>query len=353
VSELEREIAAIIAEEGPVPIDRYMALCLGHPRFGYYTTRDPFGVSGDFITAPEISQVFGELVGIWLIGAWQAMGEPGDFHLVEPGPGRGTLMADILRTARRAAPAFAAAARIALVEASPRLIEAQRRLLGDGPTWHETVASLPGEGPLLLVANEFFDALPVRQFEYRRGSWHERVVGLDDDGTLVFGLVRSDLARAGGEGDIVEIAPARQAIARELGVRLARSGGAALIIDYGHLRTAPGDTLQALKAHRPVPVLEAPGSSDLTAHVDFEALVAAFAEGGGSAHGPLTQRQFLLAMGIEQRMAALAAGADAAAAARLARQEERLAGRTAMGNLFKVLAVTAPGLAAPYPFGTT
>ena len=348
---LERLIREAIESEGPMRLDRYMGLCLGHPQHGYYMARDPFGERGDFITAPEISQMFGELVGVWVIAAWSAMGQPAAYNLVELGPGRGTLMADMLRTARKAAPAFAAAASVHLVETSPVLRGQQRAALGTGITWHERLEDVP-EGPMVLVANEFFDALPIRQFEKRQGRWHERVVGLDN-GRLAIGLAEADLGSHGSDGDVIEFAPVRIDIARAIGERLARQPGAALIIDYGHLASHPGDTLQAMRKHGFAGIVETPGFCDLTSHVDFEALAKALAKGGATVLPGLTQRAFLLAMGLQQRGAMLAAKSDAAGRAVLERQMTRLAGTDQMGNLFKVLAATSAGLDTPYPFGRT
>lgn len=346
---LETLIAEMIAAEGPMRIDRYMALCLGHPRHGYYITRDPLGEKGDFVTAPEVSQTFGELIGVWAVGVWSAMGQPEAFSLVELGPGRGTLMADVLRTVRRAAPAFAAAAGVHMVETSPVLRARQRFAVGEGARWHDRLEDVP-EGPMILLANEFFDAIPIRQFERREGVWRERVIGLSDGGLSpgVGGIVPGSM---GKDGDVLEFAPAREEIARHIGQRLASHLGAALVIDYGHLHTAPGDTLQAMRAHRYVPITEAPGEADLTSHVDFEKLAAAFREAGAVAHHGMTQRDFLLAMGLEQRVAQLALRADDATRATLQRQMARLADEAQMGNLFKVLCVTAPGMTTPYPFG--
>lgn len=346
---LEVLLAELIAAEGPLRIDRYMALCLGHPRHGYYITRDPLGERGDFVTAPEVSQVFGELVGVWAVGAWGLMGQPGAFNLVELGPGRGTLMADVLRTVRKAAPAFAASASVHLVETSPVLRAAQRTAVGAGAQWHDRLEDVP-EGPMILLANEFFDAIPIRQFERREGVWRERVIGLTD-GRLspgVGGIVPGSMGR---DGDVMEFAPARDEIARHIGERIAAQPGAALLIDYGHLHTAPGDTLQAMRAHRFVPVTETPGEADLTSHVDFEKLAAAVREAGAVAHHGMTQRGFLLAMGLEQRIAQLALRADDVTRATLARQMARLADEAQMGNLFKVLCATSPGMSTPYPFG--
>lgn len=347
---LEQLIAETIAAEGPLAIDRYMALCLGQPQHGYYMTRDPIGAKGDFLTAPEISQVFGELIGVWVAEVWRIMGAPDPVALVELGPGLGTLMADMLRAVKRAAPGLAAAARVHLVETSPVLEARQRQLLGAAPQWHARLEDVP-EGPAILVANEFFDAVPIRQIEKRQGRWHERVVGLAD-GRLALGLGPPVPETGGAEGEIREPAPARAAIARLIGERLARQPGAALIIDYGHLRSQAGDTLQAMRGHRFVPVTDSPGEADLTSHVDFEALAEALVAGGASAHPPLTQRRFLLAMGLEPRFAQLAAAADAPTRGILARQQARLAEAAQMGNLFKVLAATSPGLETPYPFQT-
>ena len=346
---LETLIAELIAAEGPIRIDRYMALCLGHPRHGYYITRDPLGEKGDFVTAPEVSQAFGELIGVWAVGAWGLMGQPEAFNLVELGPGRGTLMADMLRTVRKAAPAFAAAARVHLVETSPVLRRKQHSAVGEGATWHDRLDDVP-DGPMILVANEFFDAIPIRQFERREGVWRERVIGLSE-GRLSLGAGGIVPGSMGKDGDVMEFAPARDEIARHIGARLASHLGAALLIDYGHLHTAPGDTLQAMREHRFVPVTETPGEADLTSHVDFEKLAAALREGGALTHQGMTQRDFLLAMGLEQRMAQLALRADDPTRAVLQRQMARLADEAQMGNLFKLLCATSPGLSAPYPFG--
>ena len=345
VTPLKKIIDEIIAAEGPMPLDRYMGLCLGHPAYGYYMTRDPLGEQGDFVTAPEISQVFGELVGVWCATAWVAMGRPPQFNLVELGPGRGTLMVDILR-ACKAMPGFCDAAKIHLVEMSPTLRKLQAEKLGSEVTWHDTLATL-GDGPMLLVANEFFDAIPIRQFEKRDRKWFERCVGA---GGLGFMPAALDAAQ-GMNGDVIEFAPQRSALAEEVGSRLSKDPGAALIIDYGHLQTRPGDTLQALRAHKYVAISDMPGESDITSHVDFEALGKALAQGGARTYSAITQCDFLLAMGIEPRVAILAAKADAETAEIMTRAVARLIGGSEMGQLFKVMVGTSPGLATPYPFG--
>ena len=343
---LEKILAEMIAAEGPMALDHYMALCLGHPVHGYYMKHDPFGARGDFITSPEISQIFGELIGVWCAAAWDAMGKPSQFNLVELGPGRGTLMADILKAAK-VMPGFREAARIHLVEMSPTLRKLQKEKLSADVTWHESLAGVP-EGPMLLVANEFFDAIPIRQFEKREGKWYERCIGAKG-----MGLMPATLdAKQGADGDVIEFAPQRLEIVKEIGQRLSHNAGAALIIDYGHLQTAPGDTLQAMRAHKYVELTDGPGESDITSHVDFEALGKAFDQGGARVHLAITQRAFLLAMGLERRAAILSAKADRKTQAILARTVARLTGETEMGNLFKVMVATSPDLATPYPFGT-
>ena len=271
--------------------------------------------------------------------------------VVLAGPGRGTLMADMLRTIGRVSPALAAAAVMHLVETSPVLRTRQRQAVGPGASWHMTLKEVPN-APMILVANEFFDAIPIRQIERRRGLWHERVIGLEQ-GRLARGLSGPVLGPEGRDGDVLELAPARDVIASQIGQRLSRHAGAALIIDYGHLTSAPGDTLQAMRRHGFTNVTDRPGECDLTSHVDFQALGRALTEGGADVLRPMTQRDFLLAMGLEQRFQRLELRADLLVTSTLRRQMARLADENQMGNLFKVLAATSPGMPCPYPFGQT
>lgn len=351
---LEEEIRALIAAEGPIPVSRYMALALGHPRHGYYMTRDPLGAAGDFTTAPEISQMFGELIGLWAVALWQQMGAPAPFHLVELGPGRGTLMADALRAARLL-PAFGDAARLHLVETSPVLRAAQARTLagcGLSPHWHACIADVP-EGPAIVLANEFFDALPIDQYVRTATGWHERRVGIGVDGALAFGLhpAPSPVARRligahGLPGDVFERLEAGPALV--VSRRLAAQGGGALIIDYGHAGGF-GDTLQALEQHAFADPLAHPGDADLTAHVDFRAL-AAHARGAGlRAFGPLGQGEFLHRLGLAQRAERLKRDATPAVRESIDAAVRRLTDdkATGMGRLFKVLALVHPDLKAP------
>ncbi|MEJ2022127.1 MAG: SAM-dependent methyltransferase, partial [Maritimibacter sp.] len=301
-------LSARITASGPISLAEYMAECLMHPEHGYYSTRDPFGTAGDFTTAPEISQMFGELIGLALAQNWLDQGAPVPFTLAELGPGRGTLMADILR-ATKAVPGFHAGLRLHLVEASPTLRDKQRTTLtGFDITHCDSPAGLP-DAPLFLVANEFFDALPIRQFIRTEDGWRERQVGLED-GALAFGLGGSDApaALAGRDdvntGELVELCPAAPGIMAEIDARIASHGGAALIIDYGNWRSL-GDTLQALRAHKPDDPLAHPGEADLTAHVDFEALALAAPRLAASQMTP--QGVFLERLGITARAQALAA----------------------------------------------
>lgn len=354
---LARLLKDRIRATGPLSVAEFMEAALGHPRYGYYTTRDPLGAGGDFVTAPEVSQMFGELIGLWCVDLWQRMESPDPFILAELGPGRGTLMADALR-AGGMVPAFRRALRLHLVETSPVLRRLQAAALGPAqPSWHEDAGALP-PGPMLLIANEFLDALPIRQFERSQEGWHERRIGLGEDGeTLAFlrdpaPCAVPDRGRPPGDepGAVRETCPAALDLAGALGRRLAREGGAALFIDYGYFPSACGDTLQALRRHRFDSVLAAPGSADLTAHVDFAAIAGAAREGGARVHGPVSQAGFLRALGIELRVARLVRGATPAQAEAVVKACNRLLDPAQMGSLFKVLAVTHPDLPVPAGF---
>lgn len=342
---LVQELAELIRQEGPLSVSRYMALCLGHPRHGYYMKQDPFGADGDFTTAPEISQIFGELVGLWAASVWQAMGAPASIRLVELGPGRGTLMLDMLRAAR-ALPGFREALSVHLVEMSPGLRERQRETLaasGATPSWHDRIDHAL-DGPAIVIANEFLDALPLDQVVRTPEGWRERLVGLDDGGRLAFGLAGEPalfLSIAAPVGSVLEQPAAALDAIATVARHVAAEGGAGLFIDYGPVRSGFGDTLQALRRHAFVDVLAEPGDADLTVHVDFARMVQAGLAAGAAAHGAVTQRDFLLALGLQQRFEALSRRATAAQTEALASGVQRLieTGPTAMGELFKVLAV--------------
>jgi NADH dehydrogenase [ubiquinone] 1 alpha subcomplex assembly factor 7 len=351
-SPLEAEIRRLIAIAGPMPLADYMRLCLTHPRHGYYVTHDPIGAAGDFITAPEISQMFGELIGLWMAAVWQQMGAPENVRIVELGPGRATLMIDALRAAKTVR-SFYTAIVLHMVEISPKLQAVQQQRLeglGEPVLWHPALTDIPG-GPAIIIANEFIDALPVHQAIKHADGWHERVVDVAPDGKFVIGAARDPLPHFDGtlprelrqspEGSIFEWRS--DAIALELG-RRTRSDGVALVIDYGHLRQGLGQTLQAVAGHSYTDPLRSPGEADLTAHVDFGTLANSAEIIGGRIHGPLSQRDFLYRLGIEKRAAMLKSQALPDKASEIDSALARLTetGPKGMGELFKVLAIADP-----------
>ena len=347
---LKRKLIERIAVSGPMSVAEYFAACLFDPADGYYTTKEPFGRGGDFITAPEVSQMFGELLAIWTFRNWDAMGRPAAFALTEIGPGRGTLMADMIRTlARIESGACLAAASVFMIEASPRLTAIQKQKLAEAratPRWLATIDTLP-DLPLIILGNELFDAIPIRQFVRAKNEWRERMVTVTPDETeLCFAIGAATLPDAGlpwtasppREGDILEVASARSALMEGIASRIASSGGAGLFIDYGFGAPGFADTLQAVKDHAFDPVLAHPGEADLTSHVDFSALSAA-----ARAQGVFTrfkhQGDFLLKLGLLERAGVLGAGKDAATQDQIRSQVNLLAGPDQMGDLFKVLAI--------------
>jgi NADH dehydrogenase [ubiquinone] 1 alpha subcomplex assembly factor 7 len=344
-----------IAREGPLPVANYMEACLTDARSGYYKSHQPIGKEGDFITSPEISQIFGELLGLWSVAVWQSMGEPASVILCELGPGRGTLMEDALR-AMKNVPQFVKAASVALVETSPVLRGAQAATLRAAPVpiaWYCTVEELP-KGPLILLANEFLDALPIRQLVRRGDEWRERSVGLDEAGRFVFtendtvsGPPPEIVARA-EQGAILEIRPAVARLVSALAARAAPV--AALFIDYGHDETGLGDTLQAVRAHRFADPLEGPGEADLSAHVDFADLARRAKASGVKSYGPLGQGAFLLGLGLEARRDCLLQQATPEQKQAIASGAARLVDPTQMGILFKALALTGGAVPPPPPF---
>ncbi|MCA1660889.1 MAG: SAM-dependent methyltransferase [Novosphingobium sp.] len=334
---LSAVFARLIAAAGPISVAQYMA----ESNARYYASRDPLGAAGDFVTAPEISQMFGELIGVWLADLWQRAGRAEPVHYVELGPGHGTLAGDALGAAER----FGLRPLVHFVEASPALRARQRELHPEAHR-HDDLSTLPSAGPLLVVANEFLDALPVRQLVRTGEGWRERMVGLvEEDGgerlAFVAGSQPLDDAlpaeiRDAPTGTIVETCPAAAAIAGEVAERLAMQGGAALLIDYGHVSPRTGSTLQAVRGHRKVDPLAAAGEADLTAHVDFAALAAVAEMRGARWLGTVGQGEFLRALGIDARAERLAASARDQAVAIL-RGRDRLTGDDEMGALFKVM----------------
>ena len=351
---LAERLKAQIAADGPLTVAQYMTACLHDPQDGYYAVRPRLGDGGDFITAPLISQMFGELLGLWAVEAWSRMGEPASFLLVEAGPGDGTLMSDVLR-AVRLAPGFTAAARLFLIETSAPLIAAQRGLLAGGPlepAWVENLDALPSGLPMILLSNELLDCLPARQFVRTPQGWAERMVGLDANGALAFGLATRPLDRLLSEaepGTVIEISAAQEAFGAALGARLARDGGVALLIDYGRSEAGCGDTLQALKGHQKVSPLECPGEADLTIHADFRGVAQAARKAGAQAAPILDQGEFLLRLGLAERAQALMRARPDRAEV-IQRQVARLTDADQMGVLFKALALYAPASLIPPGF---
>ena len=348
---LDQIIARQIRANGPITLAEYMTLCLTHPEHGFYITRDPFGAAGDFTTAPEISQMFGELLGLAMAQNWLDAGQPERVILAELGPGRGTLMADLLRAAK-SVPGFHAAVEVHLVETSDLLRQRQTQTIGLPVTHHDQVETVPRGAPLYLVANEFFDALPIRQFQRDPNGWRERLVGVTDNG-LGFGLsepmrpeVLDHRLDDTETGDIVEVSQAAHRIASEIGAHIASDGGLALIVDYGDWHSL-GDTFQALHQHAPVSPFASPGGADLTAHVDFESLATSAAP---ALHSRLTpQGVFLERLGIVARTEALATKLDGQQLDNHRAAYHRLTQPSEMGTLFKVLALYPEG--APLPPG--
>ncbi len=360
-STLEVEIRRRIELGGPMPVAEYMTLCLLDPAFGYYTTHDPFGARGDYITAPEVSQMFGELIGIWASAVWKQMGAPENLRLIELGPGRGTMMKDALRAAQ-IVPEFRAAILLHLIEVSPALQAQQEKTLegtGIPVTWHRSLTDVP-KGPAIIFANEFFDALPINQAVKTERGWHERRIQIDPSGQLAFTIAPEPMPffqdlllpalRTPRTGAVFEWRADSAGI--EVGRCVADNRGAALVIDYGHTETALGETLQAVGQHAYADPLTYPGHLDLTAHVDFQSLTRAVEAMGTVGFGPIEQSQFLRRLGIERRAAALKA--KAARAADIDEALERLIGRNrdAMGELFKVTAFAHPSVGAPPGFET-
>lgn len=341
-----------IEADGPISIATYMALCLTHPREGYYSKDDPLGLAGDFVTAPEISQMFGELIGFFCVNLWQQLGEPPSLTLLELGPGRGTLMQDALRAARRA-PGFADALHLQLFESNAALRALQQERLGDyHPYWADEIDAV-SDDPLLVVANEFFDALPIRQFVKAEDGWHERLVGLRE-GKRAFGLSPAVLAdtampevvRGAEPGAVYEAGLAAQDVVLRLGRRIAAQRGAILAIDYGYDETQAGETLQAIARHKYADPLEAPGEADISAHVDFGALGVSARSVGLATASLTTQGYFLRHLGIEER-ADMLGKANPAQSDSVRAALDRLTGKDQMGELFKVFCAHSPGLEPP------
>jgi NADH dehydrogenase [ubiquinone] 1 alpha subcomplex assembly factor 7 len=354
VSPLLSDIKRLIKTAGPMPVWRYMQLCLTHPTHGYYVSRDPLGREGDFITAPEVSQMFGELLGLWAASVWKAMGSPPQIQLIELGPGRGTMMVDALRALRVLPPLYQALS-VHLVEINPMLLEKQKAALSGvrNVEWHASIDEIP-RGPSIILANEYFDVLPVHQVVKRATGWHERVVEIDGNGKLAFGaaaepmlrfeVLLPPLVREAPVGAVFEWRPDAEIM--KIATRVRDSGGAALIIDYGHLRSDAGDTFQAIARHSFADPLKNPGLADVTAHVDFQALAQAAEDIGARVHGPVSQGEFLKRLGIETRAVTLMTKATHEVSEDISEALKRLigGGRSGMGSMFKAIGISNPRL---------
>ncbi len=353
---LERHLSDLIENQGPLSVATFMSIVLGHPTLGYYSSQRPFGQEGDFTTAPEISQIFGELLGLWCVQTWLDMGQPKSFDLIELGPGRGVLMADALRAIQKVAPSFIDSANVRLVEISPSLRDEQRSRLPNNVTWHDHFSQID-PAPSIVIGNEFFDALPIHQYAKLDRGWGERLIGLTGDATDRFEfLVTPPLGESTPEvagpaqiGDIFETSPAGNAVMTEIADRLVAKGGAALFVDYGYGAPALGDTLQAVKNHQYHPVLSDIGTADVTAHVNFEALMSAATSAGAAAWGTVDQGVFLGRLGIHQRAQALVHGKDDKTKQDVMSGVDRLTGDAKMGRLFKVISIS--GTANLHPAG--
>lgn len=352
-------IRAEIAAHGDMPLSRYMELCLSHPVHGYYRARDPLGAAGDFTTAPEISQMFGELIGAWLVAAWQAMGAPRRFILLEAGPGRGTLMSDALRVAQKVS-GFMASASVHLLETSPVLRQKQAVSLSAYlPVWHDDLTTVPDDAPILFVGNEFLDALPVDQLKYTKSGWVQVCIGMSDNPAEPFRYTAQNASQNLCDliprrvipyrvGDIVEVSSILNQFLNDLYLRLKKQTGSALLIDYGYRHSDTGDSVQAVHKHQPVSIFFEPGEADLTVHVNFENVQNRALSAGLTAHGITTQGEFLRRMGIEYRAQALKQKASDAQARDIDSALHRLTAPEQMGDLFKVLAVSSdPSMILP------
>ena len=345
---LKDRLVREITLTGPMTIADYVTRCLHDPKGGYYATRPALGERGDFITAPMVSQMFGELIGLWAVETWQRLGAPEKVRLVEVGPGDGTLMSDALRAARLS-PAFLEAAELILIEPSQPLRREQERRLSDSdllPRWVSSLHQIDTDAPVILIANEVLDCLPARQFVRTEGGWAERRIGVTDDNELTFGLVA--ISEGFTEppvdievGQIFEISEQQAGFARDLAVLISEASGAALLIDYGRAKPAAGDTLQALKRHTKVAPLDEPGEADLTQWADYPLVLEAAVRSGADVTGCIPQAQFLGRLGIEQRAASLAKARPEAEPI-IRRQFERLTSREQMGELFKAAAIFSP-----------
>ena len=341
-----------IQQVGSISVAEFMSTALSHPEHGYYNTRDPFGRSGDFITAPEVSQMFGELIGLWAAAVWRLMGGPQNIRLIELGPGRGTLMADALRAIKQSIPEFCDKLCVDLVDISPVLKQCQSETLQQWKEaidicWHDDLAAIP-DGPSIIIANEFFDALPVHQYENTQEGWCERFVGLNENEDFCFTLgeelknnsIIPENLRSASIGQIFESNLESVHVVERLCDRLKFQNGACLVVDYGHVKQGLGDTVQAVKNQKYHNLFQQIGEADLTAHVDFEAMSMTAADHGCQIFGPITQKTLLERLGIVVRAEQLKGTSESHQAVAVQQAYDRLIGEDEMGVLFKAMAFT-------------
>ena len=363
VTPLAQKLKKIIQTDGPISISKFMDLALNDKDYGYYQINEPFGVNGDFITSPEISQVFGELIGLWFLSSWRIAGCPKETKLIELGPGRGTLMADILRTVKKVESSFFKTAELHLVECSLSMRNRQALTLKDyDVTWHKNLDSVP-QGPSLIIANEFFDALPIDQYLLTNKGWHEKCITFNKDKNIfeftTVSVPNFDIAKFPSEtfdseaNSVFERNRMSEKYADSIGQRIASNGIAALIIDYGYVNSSFGDTLQAVRGHKYQNPLFDIGRSDITAHVDFANLKKILEGHSIMVHGPVSQRKFLTDLGIEQRTMKLIETASEKQSTLLIKGCKRLIAERGMGSLFKVMSVTQKIVPIPEGFDLT
>jgi len=352
ITDLSKVLHGRIKQDGPISVAEFMATALSHPEYGYYNTRDPFGRSGDFITAPEVSQMFGELIGLWAAAVWQLMGCPQNVHIIELGPGRGTLMADALRALKQSVPEFSKTLCVDLVDISPVLKQCQSETLQHWKQdvdicWHDDVNAI-SDGPCIIIANEFFDALPVHQYENTQEGWCERFIGLNAQEDFCFTLgdilmndtIIPENFRSASIGQIYESNLESMHIVERLCGRLTSQNGACLIVDYGHTKQGLGDTVQAVKNQKYHNLFKLIGEADITAHVDFESLCMTATDHGCRVFGPTTQKVLLEQLGIGIRAERLKVSSNPQQAIAVQQAYERLIGEDEMGVLFKAMAFT-------------
>ena len=362
MKKLDKVLADRIASKGHINLFEFMKEALTHPKFGFYMKKNIFGSHGNFVTSPEISQMFGELIGIWCLNLWEKMNRPNNFQIIEMGPGLGTLMKDLLRVCNKLSPDFLRAIKINLIEKSPKLKKYQmKNLCGININWHTSLSEKIINDPFIIIANEFLDTLPIRQFQFSNNSWNERIIGFSKAKSKFFFTLKEiknlpntlrslEIIKKAKEGDIVEFNPNAEKLMDKIGRIMNKNQGYGLIIDYGHTKISFGETLQAVKKHRFCNALEKPGESDLTAHVDFELIAKIAKESGAKVYSPIPQGQFLRNLGINERAKILKKNASPDERVEIETSRKRLTERKEMGELFKILMLSSPALPKPEGF---